>query len=45
MAIGKGIKTQVKLNSKRLMLPVVFDDNSKHNAVLLTYFFKTQIDK
>lgn len=44
MAMGKGIKTQVKLNFRRLMLPVLFDDNNKYNVILLTYFFKIQID-
>lgn len=41
--MGKGIKTQVKLNSRRLILPVMFDDNNKHN-VILTYFFKMLVD-
>ena len=33
------IKVQVILNSRRLMLPVIFDDN-KHNTICLTYCFK-----
>lgn len=33
MAIRKRIKIQLKLNSRRLMLPVMFDDNNKHNAI------------
>lgn len=39
-----GFKIQAKLNSRRLMLPVIFDDNNKHNASLLTYCFKMQVD-
>lgn len=34
------IKIQVILNSRRLMLPVIFDDNNKHNIICLTYCFK-----
>lgn len=41
--MGKGIKTQVKLNSRRLILTVMFDDNNKHNANL-TCFFKILVD-
>lgn len=43
MAMENRIKIQVKLNSRRLMLPVIFDD-SKHNTILLTYCFKMQVD-
>lgn len=39
-----GIQIQVKLNSTRLMFPVIFDDNNKHNTILLTYYFKMQVD-
>ena len=34
------IKIQVILNSRRLMLPVISDDNNKHNTIYLTYCFK-----
>lgn len=33
MAIRKIIKIQVKLNFRRLMFPVMFDDNNKCNAI------------
>lgn len=38
-----GFKIQIKLNS-RLMLPVIFDDNYKHNTSLLIYCFQMQVD-
>lgn len=38
--MGKGMRTQVKLNSRILILTVMFDDNNAN----LTYFFKIIVD-